>query len=119
MAIEAVVACIAGHVVGYGNSISGLEFFHALTHFNHFSCCLMSQDQRNLVPPVPLHNITSTYATRLDLHKQFARTYLRYGHLLKAHVLVAVIHQYAHCFLIGHGSFAICYGSSAAFTLLS
>ncbi len=55
----AVMTGVARDMMCCRDPITHLELFHSLSYFHNLTCDLVAQDQRNLVLPVPEHDIAS------------------------------------------------------------
>jgi hypothetical protein len=92
MPAQAIMARVTGDMVCCGHPVSRLELFNPIPYGDDFPCHLMSQDERHLIAPVPLHHITAAYTACSNPHKKLPRPYLGSRHLFQADILVTVIH---------------------------
>jgi hypothetical protein len=96
VAVEAIMAGVARNVVRHRDSVPSLERSNVLSHFDYFSCYLMSQDEWSLVQPVPFHSVAAAKAAGLYTDKDFARPDLGNRHLLHPHIPIVVPLSYSH-----------------------
>ncbi len=99
---KAVVAGVAGHVVGHEHPVAGLELLNPLAGMDHVAGDLVTEHTGGLLEPVPLQAIGAAHARGHDLYKELARADLRDRRLLHANVPVAVVHCYTHVFTTRH-----------------
>ena len=100
--VQAVVTLIAGHVMGREHPVSDLELLDIFAHFDHVPGQLVSQDQRGLLDPVPLHYIAAADPARPDLDQQIPIPDFGNGLLFHPDIPVVVVHPYLHRFLAHH-----------------
>jgi hypothetical protein len=55
--------------MGSYNPVPNGHMGYRISDFNNFSRYFMSQDQRNLVPAIPLHEIATTNTAGVDFEK--------------------------------------------------
>jgi hypothetical protein len=69
---------------------------YSLSHLDDLSCDLVAEHPRGFFDTIPFHDITATDATGQHFHQQFTRTHTWSWNLLQPHILVVIIHGYAH-----------------------
>ena len=101
MLMQTVTAGVAGDMMGDKNPLTNVITLYALSDLNNLSCDLMTEHQRGLFNAVPFHDVAAADATGLDLDQELAGADVRLRYLFKAHVMVVVVHCYAHVIFPG------------------
>src|SRR5207245_4179894 len=72
VAREAIAALAAGDVVRDKDAVAALHGVYAGPDFDDFRGDLVSEDERGLGLPIPLHDVGPAYATRPHAHEDLA-----------------------------------------------
>ena len=93
---------VAGDMMGCGDVVALFITLHPISHSHNLAGDLMAQHQRCLVDAIPFHHIAAADAAGMHLYQQLAGADLGRGHLLQPHIIVVVVHCYAHCAFSGN-----------------
>jgi hypothetical protein len=96
VATDAVAAYVTWNMMGGTNPVTFLVLLYIPPDGSNYTCNFMAQDQRCFVKAVPLQQIGATDAAGLHPHQYLAGADLWHRHLLQPHILIVVIHSYAH-----------------------
>ena len=93
---ETVMTGVAGDMVGYEDTVTGLVPPHSLARFDDHPGDLVAQDNRRLPDPVPLHDVAAADAAGDHPDEQLPGADLRHGPVLDPNVAIAVVDGYLH-----------------------
>src|SRR3990167_4974322 len=96
ISIQAVVACIAGDMVGYKYPVSLFISFNTFSDFNNLTGNFMSEDKGSFLDAIPLHYITAADTACNNLYKKFSVTYLWNGSFFKSDIFIIMINCNSH-----------------------
>src|SRR3989338_9598338 len=96
ISIQAVVACIAGDMVGYKYPVSLFISFNTFSDFNNLTGNFMSEDKGSFLDAIPLHYITAADSAGNDLYKKFSVTYLWNGSFFKPNIFIIIVNRNSH-----------------------
>ena len=106
---ETVMAGVAGHMVGDEDPVPLFEAADVATCLGNIAGYFVSQYERCLFDPIPLHDVAAANATGEHLDKQLVGTDFRFWHLLQSEVAVVVVHCNPHALTPAHlGSSKLC-----------
>jgi hypothetical protein len=60
--IQAVLASVAGNMMGNKDPITNFVAIHPTAHLNNLSCNLMAEDTGSFFDPIPFHDIATADA---------------------------------------------------------
>src|SRR3989304_9058812 len=89
----------ARHMVRNRPPVAFFELNNPRANLFDCPCYLVAENERGFFNPVPLHDVASADAARLDLNEQLEVFYLRHGAFLDPYVPIVVIYGSLQKFL--------------------
>jgi hypothetical protein len=88
--------------MGSGDSLTHPILLHALSDGDNHPGDLVTQNERGFMPAIPFQQVSAADTAGFHPHQHLAGANVRHRHLLQPHILISVIHSYAHEFSPDH-----------------